>query len=242
MRLIAAALALVAAIAVPAPHDPSAVASPTAGRATLEELRPEIVVRRIAYGPRRRRQMAAYGERHYGERSWALTDVRVIVEHYTDGLTWQGAWRHFASNATHNGEKPGTCTHFIIDRDGTIYRLVDLGVRCRHVVGLNDRSIGIEHVGTGSAMVLGNERQMDASLELTTWLMARYGVNIGNVIGHGEALESPYHHELNPDWRCLVHADFRHAAMQTYRDRLRDVLRDVDVPLGDGPVWEPSGC
>ena len=48
------------------------------------------------------------------------------------------------------GQLPGTCAHFVIDRDGTIYQLVPLGIMCRHTVGLNYTAIGIEHVGIGS--------------------------------------------------------------------------------------------
>ena len=77
---------------------------------------PAIVWRPIPFGARRKAEMAAYSARHYGTRTWRLTDPKVIVEHYTAGLTFQGAWNTFASNARHNGELPGTCAHFVIDR------------------------------------------------------------------------------------------------------------------------------
>ncbi len=196
----------------------------------------------IPYGAKRKDQMAAYSKRHYGVRSWQLDDPPVIVQHYTAGTSFLSAWRHFASNDRWNGEYPGTCTHFIIDRDGTIYRLVALGTRCRHVVGMNHVSIGIEHVGTSDRMVLDDPQQMRSSLRLTVWLMAKYGVNVGDVIGHAEALEHPLHHELDPSWRCLVHEDFPHAAMNEYRARLRELAVSKGVPGGPGPVWETSGC
>ncbi len=101
----------------------------------------------------------------------------MIVEHYTDGTTWQGAWNWFASNTRHNGERPGTCSHYLIDTDGTIRQLVRLNVRCRHAVGMNHTAIGIEHVGTSDRMVLNNDRQMRASLRLTRWLMARFAIS-----------------------------------------------------------------
>jgi N-acetylmuramoyl-L-alanine amidase-like protein len=207
----------------------------------VKALKPHVVWKRIPYGHHRRRQMAAYSRRHYGTWSWHLKS-KVIVEHYTDGTSFSGAWNTFAANSKHNGEYPGTCAHFIIDTDGTIYQLVDLAVRCRHVVGMNYVAIGIEHVGTSDAQVLGNRRQMRSSLRLTAYLMARFGINVGNVIGHAEALESPYHYELYPDWRCLVHADFPHPAMKKYRHRLRDVASAEGVRLGAGPKWVDSGC
>jgi beta-N-acetylhexosaminidase len=205
-------------------------------------LKPPIVWKPIPFGDRRKRQMAGYSDRHYGTRTWRLRQPPVIVQHYTDGLTWEGAWNTFASNARHLGELPGTCAHFLIDRDGTIYQLVRLSIRCRHAVGMNHVSIGIEHVGTSDRMVLDDDRQMRASLRLTVWLMARYGINVGNVIGHRETLESPYRHELYADWKCLVHADFPHAAMREYRTRLKVRARAEGVPRGAGPVWVDNGC
>jgi hypothetical protein len=199
--------------------------------------RPHIVWRPIPFGLRRKRQMAAYSERHYGRRTYELTAPKVIVEHYTDGTTFEGAWNTFASNALHLGEKPGTCAHFIIDTDGTIYQLVRLRFRCRHVIGLNQTSVGIEHVGTSDAQILRNDRMMRASLRLTLWLMQRYGINVGNVIGHAESLRSPYHRELYRSWRCMTHSDWLHRDMKTYRQRLRDLAAAEGVPGGAGPVW-----
>jgi N-acetyl-anhydromuramyl-L-alanine amidase AmpD len=189
-----------------------------------------------------RHQMAGYSKRHYGRRTWHLRDPKVIIEHYTDGLSWSSAWQTFASNTKHNGEYPGVCAHFIIDRDGTIYHLVDLRIRCRHAVGMNWTAIGIEHVGTSDRMVLGDRRQMRSGIRLTLWLMQRYGINIGNVIGHAETLQSPYHHELYPSWRCLTHADFPHWAMHRYRRRIRRLASQRDMAVGKGPVWVDNGC
>jgi hypothetical protein len=208
----------------------------------VKSFRPPIVWKPIPYGETRRAQMARYSSRHYGERTWRLDVPKVIVEHYTTGTTWEGAWSTFAANTKHNGEYPGTCSHFIVHTDGTIYQLVPLWVRCRHAVGMNATSIGIEHVGTSDRMVLDNRVQMKASLRLTVWLMAKYGIDVGNVIGHNETLESPYRTELYPDWWCLVHADFPHKPMKEYRTRLREVAAARGVPHGAGPVWVESGC
>ncbi len=205
-------------------------------------MKPAVVWKPIPYGPKRRRQMAAYSKRHYGTWSWHLDQPHVIIEHYTDGTSFSSAWNYMAANVKHNGELPGVCSHFIVDRDGTIYQLVPLGVRCRHAVGMNYTSIGIEHVGTSDRMVLGDRRQMHSSIRLTLWLMERFHINIGNVIGHAETLNSPYHHELYASWRCLVHADFPHRAMKKYRTRVRKLAAARDVWVGKGPVWVASGC
>ena len=210
----------------------------TAAAAALSVRKPPIVWKPIPFGARRKSEMAAYSKRHYGRRTYHLTDPKVIVEHYTDGTSFSSAWNTFAANSPHLGELPGTCAHFIVDRDGTIYQLVPLGIRCRHAVGMNYTSIGIEHVGTSDHMVLSDRKQMHASLRLTLWLMQKFGINIGNVIGHRESLYSPYRHELYPAWQCLVHADFPHPAMRRYRRRLRDLARRRGVAVGPGPVWD----
>jgi beta-N-acetylhexosaminidase len=108
----------------------------------------------------------------------------------------------------------------VIDTDGTIYQLVPTSVRCRHTVGLNHVAIGIEHVGTSDAQVLGNRRQLAASLRLTRWLMSVNGIALRNVIGHNESLSSPYHRELHRPWATQTHGDFRRASMDVYRRRL----------------------
>src|SRR5437764_12433811 len=129
-------------------------------------------------------------------------------------------------------ELPGTCSHFVVDTDGTIYQVVPLRTICRHTVGLNYTAIGIEHVGLSDAQVLRNAKQLDASLRLTAWLMQRYGISLGNVIGHNESLTSPYHRELYRPWRCQTHGDWRRADMDVYRARLSVVARRERVPLG----------
>ena len=104
-------------------------------RATGRIQKPPIVWKPIPYGQKRLDEMAAYSKRHYGKRTWHLNSPHVIVEHYTDGTSFSSAWNTFAANSKHNGELPGTCAHFIIDTDGTIYQLAKLDVRCRHAIG-----------------------------------------------------------------------------------------------------------
>ena len=103
---------------------------------------------------------------------------KVIVEHYTGTTAFAPAFNTFASNARDPElhELPGTCAHFVVDRDGTIYQLVSLTLMCRHTIGLNDVAIGIEHVGVSDGDILGRSRQLAASLRLTRWLQARYGI------------------------------------------------------------------
>ena len=202
--------------------------------------RPAIVSKPIPFSASRRAETAQYAERHYGLSTWRLVKPRVIVEHYTASTTFSSAWNTFASDAPDSElhERPGTCAHFVIDRDGTIYQLVPLTTICRHTVGLNWTAIGIEHVGTSDASILDNPRQMQASLRLTLWLMHRYDISLPNVIGHAESLTSRYHRERYAAWRCQTHGDWQHADMVTYRARLLALAgsEHVAVSRAGGPV------
>jgi beta-N-acetylhexosaminidase len=118
-------------------------------------------------------------------------------------------------------ELPGTCAHFVVGRDGTIHQLVSLKLMCRHAVGLNWTAIGFEHAGFTDGDVLGNQRELAASLRLTAWLRCRYGIRLSNVIGHNESLSSPYHRERVARLRNQTHGDMTHASMRSYRRKLR---------------------
>jgi beta-N-acetylhexosaminidase len=196
-------------------------------------VKPAIVQKPITFGAKRKAETAQYAARHYGLHTWRLTHPRVIVEHYTASTTFSSAWNTFANDApdVELHELPGTCAHFIVDTDGTIYQLVPLNTICRHTVGLNWTAIGIEHVGTSDSEILHNPRQLQASLRLTLWLMHRYGISLPNVIGHSESLTSPYHRERYAPWRCQTHADWLHADMNVYRARLAALARSEHVTI-----------
>jgi N-acetylmuramoyl-L-alanine amidase len=195
-------------------------------RAVMAEARavapPRVVWKPIPFGAERKADMRAYAQRHYGIDDYRLRHPRVIVEHYTVTDTFQPVYDSFAPNVPDYDlhELPGICSHFVVDRDGTIYQLVRTTIMCRHTVGLNYTAIGIEHVGRSDAQVLGNRRQLAASLRLTRMLQGHYGISTRNVIGHNESLSSPFHRELVARLRTQTHADFPKSAMDVYRRRL----------------------
>ena len=182
---------------------------------------PRIKQRHIPYGSARRSQMAAYSKRHYGEREWRL-EPRGIVEHYTASSTLGPALNTFIQNRpdVEYHELPGVCAQFIIDTDGTILELVPTDTRCRHTVGLNHETIGIEHVGNSDGDVVGRPRVLRSSLALTSWLRCAYGIERSNVIGHNESLGSPLYKELDPRFQGRTHADMKPGTMKRYRRKL----------------------
>jgi hypothetical protein len=193
--------------------------------------RPEIERDLILYGSPRKRQMARYSKRHYGRRTWRLENPPVIVLHFTGGSSYSSAWNHFASNAPNRGELPGVCTHFIVGKDGVIHRLVWLKVRCRHAIGLNHKSIGIEMVqvtGKGShwaaTQILNRRRQIRSALRLVRYLRARFDVRMRNVIGHAMANNSPYFKDLQ-GW-SNDHVDWLWRDVRKFRHRLAGISTD----------------
>ena len=206
--VFALGIALVAAALVGAPAAPA---------------RPHIVQKRIPFGAARKQETRRYALRHYGIDDYRLRNPKVIVEHVTATSSFSSVWQTFAHDVpdVELHELPQVCSHFVIDRDGTIYQLVSTTIMCRHTVGLNWTAIGIEHVGLSDAQVMGDKRQLRASLALTRWLQAKYRILTRNVIGHAESLSSPYHRERVPALRHQTHGDMQHATMVRYRRLLR---------------------
>ena len=195
-----------------APARPSSIPNPAALAAPVIHEMP------IPYGAKRRREMAAYSLRHYGEDTSVLSNPKVIVEHYTETAGAGEAFNTFAPDVPDSEfhELPNTCAHFLVEPSGRIDQLVSLSVRCRHTTGLNWTAIGIENVGMSDLAILDDPRQLASSLRLTRWLRCRYGIALKNVIGHNESLTSPYHHDRVPAFKHQTHSDWSHADMVRY--------------------------
>jgi hypothetical protein len=207
-------------IAPPSRHASAILAAGAAARTSAA--RPTIRPSPIPFGTSRKRQMKAYARRHYGLNTHLLAQPRVIVQHFMGSTSFSWAFDAFANNARDPElrELPGLCAHFLVALDGTIHQLVDTRYMCRHTIGLNHRAIGIEHLGKSDAAVMGNPRQLAASLRLTRWLMQAHGIARRDVIGHAESLSSRFHEERIAALRHRTHPDFRRATMQRYRARL----------------------
>lgn len=239
-RAVAAVLAVTGAASAPsetAPVAASAPAPPTPAPAPAPAVLPEPPVRQwpIPYGASRRREMAEYSQRHYGEYTYVLAAPKVIVEHYTETATAQEAFNTFAPDVPDNEfhELPNTCAHFLVEPNGRIDQLVPLRLRCRHTTGLNWTAIGIENVGFSDQAILADRAQLTASLRLTRWLRCHYSIALRNVIGHNESLSSPYHHDRVPAFQHQTHSDWNRTDMARYRALL------ARAPCPTAPVLSP---
>jgi hypothetical protein len=227
----AIALAVLALTLVPgaatqaAPLPDPATAKPHAG--TVPE--PHTRFDPIPYGKDRKRQMANYSNRHYGKRSWRLTRPDELDLHYTATSTYSPVFNTFAANSPSLGERPGVCSQFVVEKDGTIHQLTRLYVRCRHTIGLNQRSIGIEMVQQSLAgkhssdrAILARKKQIRSATKLTAWLKQRYGVKMQDVIGHSMANKSPKFKDLE-GWKN-DHADWLGADVRKFRKLVTKVI------------------
>jgi len=178
----------------------------------------------IPFGPDRVLQTIDYDQRHYNYNSAELHPT-IIVLHFTVSSTYSSAYNTFASNTPAPGpagtapETPGTCAHFVVDKDGTIYQLVPLNRVCRHAIGLNNQAIGIEMVEETSAdNILNRPAQITAVTKLVKVLQQAYGIDDVNVIGHAMANDAPTFKDLE-GWKN-DHGDWTSTQVDLVRRKL----------------------
>lgn len=177
---------------------------------------PKVVKDWIPFGPRRQAQMTRFVKRHYGLDSAELTDVKQVVLHFTVSSTYSSINSWFSHNQPAGGEWPQVCSHYAIDKDGTIYQMVRLKFICRHAIGLNHRSIGIEFVEETTAdRILDRPAQTRAGVQLVNWLRAKYGIAKVDVIGHFQVNGSRYF-EDREGW-TNDHVDWRPSQVRQFR-------------------------
>lgn len=121
----------------------------------------------------------------------ALTtmDPKMVVVHWTAGASARSAYHTFR-RVRQTGQRyrrpwneVNLAAHFIVDRDGTIIRILPETRMGRHTIGLNHLAIGIENVGDGDRLPL-TEAQVEANAHLVRWLGWRY--DLTHLIGHYE--------------------------------------------------------
>jgi N-acetylmuramoyl-L-alanine amidase len=152
---------------------------------------PEIVDKPIAFDHERIRLTQEYMRKHYGiVRNDITIKPQAIVLHYTAIHSFESTWNYFnhtrieAERAALQKESElNVSAQFLVDRDGTIYRLMPENWMARHCIGLNHLSIGVENVGDGKDFPL-TDAQVDADAALVRHLTARF--SIVYLLGHQE--------------------------------------------------------
>src|SRR3954468_22643538 len=214
-KVIAAVLAIALVIGVGA----GSGAASTPSAEVSSAAKPQINKKLIPYPKKRKREMAAYSKRHYGQYKWRLANPKVIVIHYAVAGSIGSVYNTFRSDQpdVEFHELPNVCSHYAVSASGAGFKFVPPTIRCPHTVGLNWTAIGVEHVGFSDQDILGRPAQLNGSLHFVQWLRCRLGLSVHHVIRHNESLSSPFYKELDPRFKGQTHGDWTHADMQTYR-------------------------
>ncbi len=169
---------------------------------------PTIVDRPIRFDAERERLTVEYRRRHQDpDIDDSSIEPRVVVLHYTGGSSLRGSWRYFDRTRIEEGRRTlrragdlNVSAHFLVDRDGSIYRLMPETRMARHCIGLNHVAIGIENVGDGERHPL-TDAQVRANAELVRLLARRFPLT--HLIGHSESnamRKHAYWRELEPGY------------------------------------------
>lgn len=145
----------------------------------------------LPHAGRRSRLMLEYVRKRYEPAAADSRFVpRMIVLHWTELPDLAALWNAFRP-AKIPPSRPellpagrvNVASHYVVDRDGAIYRLLPETSIARHTIGLNRAAIGIENVGGSGAPL--TECQVRANAKLVEDLAARYPT-IRYLIGHQE--------------------------------------------------------
>lgn len=166
-------------------------------------------------------------ERHGLDKETATINPKIVVVHWTAIDNIEVTFDVFDS-PTLGGRADLTgasnlnvSSQFLVDRDGTIFRLLPDTTFARHTIGLNYCAIGIENVGGDDSPL--TKEQLKANEELIRYLKRKYAIDF--VIGHHEYQkfqETDLWKEADPDYRT-VKSDPGDEFMKKLRSNLEDL-------------------
>lgn len=168
--------------------------------------------KRIQFDKERIALTQEYQLSHYGIDSKAIEiEPKMIVLHWTCIPKLELTFRVFnpsilPQSSPRRADLPGdlnVSSHFVVDRDGSIYQLMPDHWMARHVIGLNHYAIGIENIGGVDGKDDLTEEQTKANAFLVCYLKKKYP-EINHVIGHNEYLtykNSPLWLEKDPNYQ-----------------------------------------
>ncbi len=186
--------------------------------------------RLISFDDERKKLTIEYRRIHQDPKADSIEIApKLIVLHYTAGNSANGTWRYFNKTKMEGARaklakagRVNVSAHFLVDRDGTIYRLVPENWMARHTIGLNHIALGVENVGDGKKYPL-TKAQVKANIALVRELASRHSIT--HLIGHYESAKMESHEywlELDPKYRNKK-SDPGAAFMKSVRAGLKDL-------------------
>ena len=171
----------------------------------------QIIDKPIIFNAEREELTLDYIEKQYGlTKKTSEIIPKLIVLHWTVIPTADGSFLAFNEAKLSNWRADietvsglNVSSHFLVDQDGTIFRLMPETKMARHVIGLNYSAIGIENVGGTEDLPL-TKAQLRANIWLVNYLKNKYDIEY--LIGHYEYENFVGHElwlELNDDYRTI---------------------------------------
>ncbi len=150
-----------------------------------------IVDKPIIFNEEREILTLEYLSKRYGlEKDDPKIVPKMIVLHWTVIPTLEKSFEAFNNPSLPNWRPDikdvsglNVSSQFMVDRDGTIYRLMPETTMARHVIGLNHCAIGVENVGGDTDQPL-TKAQLKSNIWLVRYLEEKYPIEY--LIGHYE--------------------------------------------------------
>lgn len=150
-----------------------------------------IIEKPIQFNAERIELTKAYLKNRYGiNKNTIKINPKMIVLHWTAIPTFDGSYDAFYNSTLPNWRPDienvsglNVSAHFLVDKEGKIYRLMPENYMGRHVIGLNHCAIGIENVG-GTKEAPLTEKQLKTNIKLVKYLAKKYDIQF--LIGHYE--------------------------------------------------------
>ena len=154
------------------------------------QLKYPVIDRPVIFDAERKRLSLEYLEKRHGLKQKEPTIRPVmIVLHWTEIPSAETTFKVFNRSTLPGARKEiasasplNVSAHYLVDRDGTIFKLLPDTTFARHVIGLNYCAIGVENIG-GTKQPL-TDAQLKANEQLIRQLKSKYPIEY--VIGHYE--------------------------------------------------------
>lgn len=150
----------------------------------------EIIDKPLIFNQERKDLTLQYLSDRYGlEQNEPLIEPKMIVLHWTVIPTFKESFEAFnpvklpGREDLQAASALNVSSQFMVDGDGTIYRLLPETTMARHVIGLNHCAIGVENVGGTEDLPL-TKAQVKSNIWLIHYLSEKYKIKY--LIGHYE--------------------------------------------------------
>lgn len=185
----------------------------------------------IIFDAERKQLSLEYLEKRHGlKQDEPSIKPRMIVLHWTAIPTIEQTFDVFNKSRIPGSRKEiatasalNVSAQYLVDRDGTVFRLLPDTVFARHVIGLNYCAIGVENVGSDKDPL--TPAQLASNEELIRYLKRKYPIEY--VIGH-------YEYTLFKSTNLWKESDSGYSTEKTdpgieFMKRIREQIKDLNI-------------